>query len=229
MKYLGGKSRIAKSLSRAILDNTSSRRLYIEPFLGAGSVAVGIAPHFNEVRLSDVSPDLIELWLALQGGWIPPSLVTEDEYCQQRYADVSAFRGFVGYGCSFSGKWFGGYARGEDRNFAREAKDSLTRRIPSIRHASFTCADYRDISIPRESVVYCDPPYRNTTGFSRTGDFDSDEFWKIAESWSEYASVYISEYQAPDGWISIWEADVTVTISRGNYHRAIEHLWLKSC
>src|ERR1700750_2056717 len=108
---MGGKTRIAKDLARAMLASTSERDVYVEPFVGAGSVAAEMVPFFDGAILSDASPDLIAMWQALQNGWEPPENVTLEEYEAQRHAPVSALRGFVGYGCSFGGKWFGGYAR----------------------------------------------------------------------------------------------------------------------
>ena len=39
MMYLGGKSRLAKRIGAAILENTDQRGQYIEPMIGGGSVS----------------------------------------------------------------------------------------------------------------------------------------------------------------------------------------------
>lgn len=228
MQYLGGKSRIAKDIARVILELTDDRQHYVEPFVGAGSVAAELAPHFTDAVLSDASPDLIELWRALQDGWTPPASVSKEEYQEQRYAPVSALRGFVGYGCSFGGKWFGGYAANNDgRNYARTGGALLAKRIIPLKAATLYNLDYRDLVIPDGAVVYCDPPYRNATKYDRLADFDSDEFWKVAESWSERSTVFVSEYEAPEGWRSVWQAKPRVTLRKDtNDCRSIEHLWV---
>jgi DNA adenine methylase len=230
MQYLGGKSRIAKELVRVMLSSTSERGTYVEPFVGAGSVAAGMVPHFRTACLNDASPDLITLWQALQQGWQPPETVSEDEYRAQRNAPVSALRGFVGYGCSFGGKWFGGYANSIKNHgkYAHFAHNSLLKKLESIRGAEFTNLDYRDLFIPHRSVVYCDPPYRDATKYTRLEDFDSDQFWKFAEDWSKCATVFVSEYSAPEGWRSVWSATPKMTLKRGdNVSTATEHLWIK--
>jgi DNA adenine methylase len=228
MQYLGGKSRIAGQLSEAILASTASRLTYVEPFLGAGSMAAMMVPHFVTSYLADASPDLIALWANLQDGWLPPESVSEQTYQELRNAPVSALRGFAGYGCSFGGKWFGGYARDpkQGRNFARTAGNLLLKRIKLIGSASFTCLDYRNMVVPDGSVVYLDPPYRAATKYARLDDFDSDEFWSVAEKWARHSSVFVSEYSAPDNWQSIWQSNPRVTMRvDSNSPRPTEHLW----
>ena len=58
-------------------------------------------------------------------------------------------------------------------------------------NVTFTCLDYRDVEIPDEAVVYADPPYRGTTGYS-TGEFDSDCFWDYMRKLSRTHVVLIS-------------------------------------
>ena len=230
MQYLGGKSRIAKQIAAVILESTDERSYYIEPFVGAGSVAAQLVPHFDHAYLSDVSPDLIALWRALQEGWQPPMEVSEELYRSLRNAPVSALRGFVGYGCSFGGKWFGGYARANNANpkgYAIHASNMLNRKIGLIGMAEFSCLDYQDAPYPSGSVVYCDPPYRGTTTYKGVTDFDSEHFWKWAEYESQYSAVFVSEYAAPEGWESIWNAAPRMSLRKDdNSSRASERLWV---
>ena len=62
---------------------------------------------------SDVNRPLITMYKALQDGWIPPSTVTEEMYAEYKGIQDAEdpLTAFIGIGCSFSGKWFGGYAR----------------------------------------------------------------------------------------------------------------------
>lgn len=202
MRYLGGKCRLAKGISEVILGSTISRRRYIEPFVGGGAVAVKMAPHFEQVRLSDTLHDLILMYQALQDGWVPPDEVSEDLHRQLRDQFPSALRGFVGLGCSYAGKFFGGYAKDSKgtRNYAAEAKRGLLRDMQQLQNAVFIISDYRHLNIGDGDVVYCDPPYANTSGYT-VGDFDSDAFWSVARGWHKMgAAVFVSEYTAPDDW-----------------------------
>lgn len=52
--------------------------------------------------------------------------------------------GFVGFGCSFGGKWFGGYAKNKtNTNYALQSKKSLLKDMATLIDAEFTCSDYR--------------------------------------------------------------------------------------
>ena len=58
--------------------------------------------------------------------------------------------GFVGFGCSYGGKWWGGLARehrGDD--FCKTPKASLMRDFEGVKTATFLCGDYRDVEIPQ--------------------------------------------------------------------------------
>ncbi len=56
-----------------------------------------------------------------------------------------------------------------------------------------------------EAFFYCDPPYAGTTGYKTK--FDSGSFWEWAEKSAKVADVYVSEYNAPQGWECIWEKE----------------------
>ena len=53
------------------------------------------------------------MWQGLQSGWTPPDVITKEEYkyIREHKDENPALTGFVGFGCSFGGKWFGGLAR----------------------------------------------------------------------------------------------------------------------
>lgn len=111
MRYPGGKGKIGKRVAQAILGNTKNRELYLEPFLGAAGVARYMVSEFDDSILSDTHPDLVEMWQALRHGWQPPEVVSREEYDAARLLpSPSALKAFIGFGCSYSGKWFGGYA-----------------------------------------------------------------------------------------------------------------------
>jgi DNA adenine methylase len=233
MQYMGGKSRIAGRLAALMLCVTTDRAVYVEPFVGAGSVAALMAPQFKRAILSYAAPDLIMLWQALQRGWEPPRVVTREEYEALRHAKPSALRAFAGYGCSFGGKWFGGYAgicpphRGHAGcTYAGHSAGSLLRKRQGLHAAEFSSRDYRDTEIPGGAVVYLDPPYDGTTGYS-TGRFDHAAFWAWAGSLT-HATVFVSEYTAPPGWVPLWnpkpQASLKATANGGTVP---EHLWVK--
>lgn len=105
MQYLGGKQRIAKQIAEYL--NTFNDADYYEPFVGANN----IVPYLGFTKtyyLSDVCKDLILLHQFIQSGGIPDDVVSKELYnAYKRDPLPSATRGFIGFGCSFSGKWFG--------------------------------------------------------------------------------------------------------------------------
>lgn len=204
MRYLGGKSKIARKTAEVVLSRAFSRRLLVEPFVGGGAMTEALSPAFNLTLAGDTHPDLIEMYRALQNGWQPPTSITEGEYSALRDAATSALRGFVGFGGSFGGKWFGGFARGGDRNYLAESAKSLKRLMSSTGATNYVCAGYDRAWVERDAVVYCDPPYAGTTGYKDA--FCPATFWRQADAWAASgAQVFVSEYQAPEHWVPVWE------------------------
>lgn len=213
MRYMGGKGRAAKGVIETIMRHRGGRPHYLEPFLGGAFVFPFVAPHFEKAVASDIMPDLILFWQAVQEGWLPPEWIARDEYESLRHAEPSALRAFAGFGCSFGGKWFGGY--GVQRVDARHPVDhvsygslkSTKRKAPGLRGARIVQCDYRQWRPGPEAVVYCDPPYAGTTAYAGVGAWDAGEFWSLAERWAKRgAAVLVSEYEAPAGWSPVWEA-----------------------
>ena len=152
---------------------------------------------------------------AVQNGYELPDTVSEEQYryIKEHRDDDKALSGFVGFACSFSGKWFGSYARGSSRNYAADGKHSMMRKMQGLQNAEFLCMDYRDVPIPENAVVYADPPYAGTTGYT-VGKFDSAEFWEYMRVLSEKHLVFISEQTAPEDFIPIWEKELKRNICR---------------
>lgn len=201
MNYLGGKAMIAKWVAEHVLLRKGDRTHYLEPFLGSGAVFREIAPHFSTTVASDIHPDLILMWQALVNGWIPPETITREEYQQLKKAEPSALRGIVGFGSSFRGKWFGGYdtfisPKRDGKTFKGSAVNKSLSLVPILKHATITCCSYQDHSPNSSTVVYCDPPYAHSTGYSHS--FNSESFWSTMRKWREVgATVIISERTAP--------------------------------
>lgn len=102
----------------------------------------------------------------------------------------------------------------------------LIKKMTALKLNRLSCSDYRDVDIPSGAVIYCDPPYRNTTRYSFS-DFDSDDFWRWAERQSKHAIVYVSEESAPEGWVPIYERPLIRTVSVGGARKpAIEKLYI---
>src|SRR5690606_31591619 len=135
-------------------------------------------------------------------------------------------RAFAGFGCSFGGKWFGGYARGfkasgEPRNYAAEAGRRLRKLVAGLPEgATVVHAGYRSWSpyVHADVLVYCDPPYADTTSYGAVDPFDSDDFWQHVRAWTTErgAAVFVSEYDAPGDFVPVWSGTPRKTIQRSN-------------
>lgn len=235
---MGGKQRLAKYLCSAMLAHCGGREVYWEPFLGGGSVFAATAPYFSSAIGSDVHPDLILLWGTLLEGWEPPSVLSEGEWQALRDADPSPLRAFAGFGCSFGGRWFEGYARGTE-DFAGETRRSLLRKIGAISgcpQVSFLRMSYAQVA-PREgTVLYCDPPYNTTSvpTYRRrhmgAAEFVSSEFWEKCREWAAGGCpVFVSEYECPVAEAKcVFEAPQNLEVKgRGKSHgeKRVERLW----
>lgn len=227
--YMGGKRRIAPAIRAHLMFMVPDKNVtYWEPFLGGGSSFEIIAPMFARAMGSDIHEDLMLMWQAVLDGWNPPTEVSEEEYQAVRRQEPSPLRGFVGFGCSFGGKWFGGYARErEGYNYATGSAGSVRKfreRLKGI-DARLSLRDYRSIIPTPGDVVYCDPPYADATGYKST--FNHDEFWSWAENLARQGvHVLVSEYNAPEGWESIIEVDVNVNINAETPDRRLEKVFV---
>lgn len=231
MRYQGGKSRIAKQLAQTISNIILRERslCFVSLFCGSCSVESKVAG-FDRKILNDKHEYLIELLNGVKGGYELPDYISEEEYkyIRQHKDENKILTGFVGFGCSFGGKWFGGYARNKTgTNYAAQSKKSLLKDMCNLLDAEFTCKDYRDVELPLGSVVYADPPYDGTTGYGKE-KFDSKEFWNYMRYISKKHIVFISEQNAPDDFVSVWSSPFTRTldVNKENQFKVTEKLFV---
>lgn len=216
MKYVGSKSSLIKHIKPYIDAHLTPSSLYVEPFVGGGNAIAGI-DHPRRVGI-DANPYVIALLIAIRDGWEPIS-VERDEYNDIRdrpHAYEPYLVGWAGIGCSYSGKWFGGYAgvvetRDGVRDYIDEARRNCLKQAPLLRGVDLRAGDYLDLDIPEGSVIYCDPPYANTLKYP--GEFDTEKFWLWCEEKSKMSTVLVSEYEAPDGWAEVWSREKGSSLS----------------
>lgn len=198
MQYFGGKHRHAGWLREHVLPIVNGRRL-VEPFCGGLSATVALQPQLA----ADISPSLISLYKAVRCGWQPPENLTEDQYCKlkERKDPDDPMTAFAGFGCSFGGKWFGGYARGTPgRNYTAAAARGLVKKVKLIANTDLQTGSYCSLLIRAGDVIYCDPPYNATSHGYDAPKWNSEAFWE----WSQWcadvrgAIVLVSEFSAPE-------------------------------
>ena len=198
----------------------------VEPFVGGCNI---ISKMSGERYCYDINEYLIEMYKAVQNGWTPPAIITEEEYdyIRNNKDKDKPLTGFVGIGCSYSGKWFGGYARNKTgRNYCLNAHNSILKQLNDIRDIKFDCKDYKELEFD-DCLIYCDPPYKDTTKYPIIGEFNTEEFWNVMRNWSKNNTVIISEYEAPNDFECIKEINTKTNIRNrsGKGENRVERLF----
>jgi len=218
MKYMGSKSRFTKAILPIILQDRTPEQWYVEPFAGGMNVICEVTG--NRIA-NDIHYQLIEMWRELMKGWVPKKY-TREEHKQIRenkdnYPPYEV--GWVGFSCSYSGVYFGGYAGetktkiGTVRDYQAEAIRNVLRQVPKMEGVVFENKPYYELEIPANSIVYCDPPYANTSRY-KVDDFDHGRFWDWVRSISKQGHiVFVSEYNAPDDFECVWEKKAKSSLS----------------
>lgn len=232
MRYFGGKSKISGNISEFI-NSVPNYLYYAEPFCGACNIAIHV--DCKNKLLNDKHRYLIAMFQKLQEGWIPPSTVTEEDYyTSKKNQDKEPWlAGFVGFACSFAGKWWGGYARDKtDGNYALRGHNSILKKMKNLQTAQFTCRDFIELDYSN-SLIYADPPYKNTTQYCKSllGAFPYEEFldWARRQNNKEGNKVLISEYKhnVPEDGVIVLEIPSRTSIrdKEGNVIETTEVLF----
>lgn len=227
MRYFGGKSRIAKQIANYLSQYEVNG--YWEPFCGGCSVLIELKKLKPNLRYyaSDANEALITMWKALQCGYEFPSELIEEDYVTLRYGKdpKNPLTAFAGVGCSYGGKWFDGYARSGNRNYALNMKNSLEKVREVVKDVMFNFTPYFYSRI-NNFLIYCDPPYyKKRKGFS-TNMFNHKDFWEWVRLMSQNNIVIVSEYTAPDDFECILEIETRVDMHTSETKKKrIEKLW----
>lgn len=65
--------------------------------------------------------------------------------------------------------------------------------LERLEQLQLTSLSYDQVDIIPNSVIYCDPPYKGTAGYTKS--FDHDKFWEWVRT--HKTPIFISEYTAP--------------------------------
>lgn len=233
MRYMGSKDRHAKHLVPILMNNHDWSKPYVEPFVGGGNLIYQIPCGFRWGN--DSNEWAVALLKALSEGWEPPEHLSESDYYlikEDPYGYPPETVGFAAFCCSYAGKEWGGYARGvnsrgEPRNFAAEQKRNLLKQSKGLSGIEWTNEDYTTLTIQEGSTVYCDPPYEGTTKYK--SQFSHEVFWCWCEGLIDSGCrVFVSEYNAPEGWVTVWEKTVTSSLTRNTGSKeGVEKLFTK--
>lgn len=215
INYLGGKTKFAKDILSVILPG-NEHRVYYEPFVGSAAFLVHV-PGTMKRFANDKNPYMIAMHKAVRDGWIPPDSITEEEYeaikkSPDKYPPELV--GFVSVGCSFGATVWGSYARNaKGTNYAAQAYRAVLDTKEALEGVEFSVGSFHELIIPDGSIVYCDPPYGNTTGY---GPYTIN----VGVNFKDWCNglvardcqVFISGYPHNKmvGWDIVWERELNV-------------------
>jgi site-specific DNA-adenine methylase len=240
MKYLGGKHNIGKEIAAFMVKKCEGKcdpvdvKGYLEPFCGSLGVFKQMTDKgYKKYIASDIQPDLIEMWKELQDDKLKfPKEINEKKWFKLRDSKKpSALRAVAGFGMSFGGEFFQGYAQKyagtSGRDFYGEVKRSLNKIKPKIDYSNvkFYNKSYKKWN-PTNMLIYCDPPYKDTVGYSATEGFNHDEFWDTMREWSKNNYVFISEEAAPKDFKCVWKRQKRRTLNKKVRDYKVEKLYM---
>lgn len=215
---MGGKGKVAKHILPIILRSRKNDQWYVEPFGGGMNMIDKVSG--NRIA-NDLNFYLIEMWKELvYGTWKPEYMIRQeyDHIKNNRDLYPPYLVGYAGFNLSYSGKYFGGFAGivntkiNTVRDYQMEAIKNITKQIQNLKGVHFKNGHYFDLEIPKNSIIYCDPPYENTEGYSCS--IEHEVFWEwCREKKKEGHDIFISEYSAPPDFIKIWEKDFKSSLS----------------
>lgn len=216
---MGSKGRIWKYLSPIILKERTEDQYYIEPFCGGCNSICQVS---GKRIASDINPYLIALFQGLLNGEKGVTDIDKGYYDKVRESyrnnddSFSDFeKGWVGYMASYNGRFFDGGYTGNNKKYGSEVRNYIDQSIrniygqlDSLQNIEFHCCSYENLSVPDNSIIYCDPPYKDTKKYDRI-NFDYDNFYQWCFDMKDKGhQVFISEYNMPSAFTLLWEKEI---------------------
>jgi len=198
LRYPGSKRHMLNFLGEHIKEAYDRQRRYVEPFVGGGAVFFMLEP--EHAVLSDVNPDLIDLYRGIQHS--PESVWRRycsfgssrsdyhrirDTYQPESLTDRAARILFLNRTC-FKGMWrhnqegkFNVGYGGQDRRWVIDLED-LRAVSYALRNVELRCCDFQDVLEACEpgDFVFADPPYQPGER-ELTNDHYTGESFKFAD------------------------------------------------
>jgi DNA adenine methylase len=224
MHYLGSKARHAAEIISITCANRRENQIYIEPFVGGGNVINKVPQGAGRIA-NDKNYGMVALLDALGNhDWTPPEKMTQSEWKKIMKGGIresddllqKALFAFAATGPTFGSMWCGQWAKdyeGMEGTRYRQARDAALKDAPGLKGIKFFSDSFDKLEIPDGSLVYCDPPYAGTTGYSgavrtikaddktSSNEWRADIFWRWADKLAleKGCSVFVSEYKGPSG------------------------------
>nr|DAM61795.1 MAG TPA: Site-specific DNA methylase [Ackermannviridae sp.]DAW82222.1 MAG TPA: Site-specific DNA methylase [Bacteriophage sp.] len=230
--YQGSKNRLAKYiipiLNKLIKENNCE--IFIDACCGGANIIANTKYPIicNKKYGFDNNKYLIALFDKIKFDNLEYIHIDENEYKKVKqdfllgnntYEDW--YYGYVGFLFSYGGLFWGVYARGTDakgnpRNMGRERYNNLINQKEALKDTIFTIQNIFDINLDKlnkNMLIYIDPPYKDTKQYNKQ-KFDTEKFWNLVREMSKRCIVVVSEYEAPNDFITIWEKEIVQNINK---------------
>ena len=229
MKYMGSKNRVAKDILPIMLKNREDGQYWVEPFVGGANMIDKVLG--NRIG-SDINEYLIALLIEMQKSSFKAPYINEKLYLdiKENIANYEKWLvGFTAFQLSYGAMWFSAYRKDNfgKRDYAKEAINNIEKQSKNLSNIKFLNKNYFELVIPKNSIIYCDPPYKNTASYKGVETFNHETFWKWCEQkHNEGHTVFVSEYIAPAHWQCIWEKELVSSLAKDTgSKKAIERLF----
>ena len=203
-------------------------KTWVEPFVGGGNMIDKV----DGIRFGcDSNRYTIEALISIRDdiNRIPKDNkeFTEAMYKELRGSDNYEFKGYASFAFSYSGKFLGGWRRdgANKRDYVNESYRNAVNQSPKLQGVRLECSLYSDIKLNEPCIIYCDPPYANTTKYK--DDFNHDIFWQWCRDMvNDGHIVFVSEYNAPDDFKCLWEKEIVSSLTKDTgSKKAVEKLF----
>lgn len=229
MKYMGSKNRIAKYLLPIMLEEAEKQGItkWVEPFVGGANMIDKVPDSFERVGY-DLNQHTIQALIGVRDFVNKfPTNITKEEYLSMKGSEPDPITSWVRFHCSFGSKFEGGYAsNSRGVNYCMEGRKNLIKQSKLIKSVSFVCDNYENLSFDG-CLIYCDPPYENSTSY-KTGSFDHTMFFDWCREQAKNNVVFVSEYNAPDDFECVWQGEVLTNFAsqrESPTNKAVEKLF----
>ena len=213
---MGSKNRISKDIMSIMLKERVEGQYWVEPFVGGGNMIDKVDG--NRIG-SDINKYVIQALVAIRDHVeeLPKNNMefTEYDYRSLRLNDEYRFKCYAGFSFSYGGKWLGGWRRDKTgkRDYVNESYRNAVKQSQKLLGVNLVISDYIDLKLPKCCIIYCDPPYKNTTKYPVNFDHETFFNWCRMKS-GEGHTVFVSEYAAPADFKCIWEKEINSSLTK---------------